>query len=113
MSSQLQSTSCKSRKAQRMSPRSKKDMVNDVKRAIRWNIQAFEQATTSVTTVPRSLAITMLKLHRISPKADPTGRHTMQMLIAQGYVQASRSVMGCEYFDRDQLLQGLYAFCKQ
>lgn len=110
MSFNLRTQTYKPSKAKRKSPRDKKTMVADVKKAIKWNIQAFEYATTSVSTVQRSLVITMLKLNKVSPKADPTGKHTMQMIISSGYVQPSRSAMGTEYFDRDDLVRGLKSF---
>ena len=59
------------RRAKRAVPRSKAQRTKDIKNAIRWNIRQLEHDTVGADTIARSLAISMLRLNKIAPTADP------------------------------------------
>lgn len=98
------------KKTSRTVKRTKSQTIAEIKKAVKWNIATLEFCTTGCDTVHRSLVISMLKLDKISPKVDPTGKHTMQMIISEGYVMPSYKQYGIEVFDRADVLRGLKSF---
>lgn len=98
------------RRAKRTVPKNKAQRTKDIKNAIRWNIRQLEHDTVGADTIARSLAISMLRLNRISPHADPSGDNTFQQLIAEGWVQRPKRIGGVQCFDRADLIRSLKAY---
>ena len=95
-------------KAQRT--KDKAQRTKDIKNAIRWNIRQLEHDTVGADTIARSLAISMLRLNRIAPTADPSGDHVMQQLISDGILGKPERRGSAQVFDRAELLTSLKAW---
>jgi len=98
------------RRAKRAVPKSKAQHTKDIKNAIRWNIRQLEHDTVSSVYIQRSLIIGILRLNRISPRADPSGDNTFQQLIAEGWVSRPERIGGVQLFDRADLIRSLKAY---
>lgn len=98
------------RRAKRAVPKSKAQRTKDIKNAIRWNIRQLEHDTVSSVYIQRSLIIGILRLNRISPRADPSGDNTLQQLIAEGWVSRPERIGGVQLFDRADLIRSLKAY---
>ncbi len=98
------------RRAKRAVPKSKVQRTKDIKNAIRWNIRQLEHDTVSSVYIQRSLIIGILRLNRISPRADPSGDNTFQQLIAEGWVSRPERIGGVQLFDRADLIRSLKAY---
>lgn len=98
------------RRAKRAVPKSKAQRTKDIKNAIRWNIRQLEHDTVSSVYIQRSLIIGILRLNRISPRADPSGDNTFQQLIAEGWVSRPERIGGVQLFDRADLIRSLKAY---
>ena len=98
------------RRAKRTVPKSKAQRTKDIKNAIRWNIRQLEHDTVSSVYIQRSLIISILRLNRISPRADPSGDNTFQQLIAEGWVSRPKRIGGVQWFDREDLIRSLKAY---
>lgn len=88
----------------------KETRAKDLKNAVRWNLPRLEHDTTGMENVPRQMVVKLLHLDMVVPSTDPTGTHTMQSLIASGYVLRPKRQYGVEVFDRDDLVQSLKAY---
>lgn len=97
-------------RARRTVPKSRRQRMNDIRSAIRYNIRQLEHDTTGADTVRRDMAIRILHLNAIAPKADPTGDHVIQQLISEGVVPHPRNQTGVQVFDRDDLITSLKAY---
>ena len=95
------------RRAKRAVPRSKAQRTKDIKNAIRWNIRQLEHDTIGADTIARSIVISVLRLNKIAPEADPTGDHVLQELISRGVLRKPVSRSGVQVFDRADLLTSL------
>ena len=84
--------------------------TKDIKNAIRWNIRQLEHDTVGADTIARSLAISMLRLNKIAPTADPSGDHAMQQLISDGILGKPERRGSVQMFDRAELLTSLKAW---
>lgn len=98
------------RRAKRTVPKSKAQRTKDIKNAIRWNIGQLEHATVGADTIARSLAISMLRLNKIAPTADPSGDHVMQQLISDGILGKPERRGSVQMFDCADLLLSLKAW---
>lgn len=98
------------RRAKRAVPKSKAQRTKDIKNAIRWNLRQLEHDTVSSVYIQRSLIIGILRLNRISPRADPSGDNTFQQLIAEGWVSRPERIGGVQLFDRADLIRSLKAY---
>lgn len=98
------------RRDKRAVPKSKAQRTKDIKNAIRWNIRQLEHDTVSSVYIQRSLIIGILRLNRISPRADPSGDNTFQQLIAEGWVSRPERIGGVQLFDRADLIRSLKAY---
>ena len=98
------------RRAKRTVPKNKAQRTKDIKNAIRWNIRQLEHATVGTDTIARSLAISMLRLNKIAPTADPSGDHVMQQLISDGILGKPERRGSVQVFDRAELLTSLKAW---
>lgn len=98
------------RRAKRTMPKNKAQRTKDTKNAIRWNIRQLEHDTVGADTIARSLAISMLRLNKIAPTADPTGDHVMQQLISDGILGKTEMRGSVQVFDRAELLTSLKAW---
>lgn len=96
------------RRAKRTVPKNKAQRTKDIKNAIRWNIRQLEHDT--VGAIARSLAISMLRLNKIAPTADPSGDHVMQQLISDGILGKPERRGSAQVFDRAELLTSLKAW---
>ena len=92
------------RRAKRTVPKNKAQRTKDIKNAIRWNIRQLEHDTVGADTIARSLAISMLRLNKIAPTADPSGDHVMQQLIRAGILGKPVSRGSVQMFDGAELL---------
>ncbi len=93
------------RRAKRTVPKNKAQRTKDIKNAIRWNIRQLEH-----DTIARSNAISMLRLNKIAPTADPSGDHAMQQLISDGILNKPERRGSVQMFDRAELLTSLKAW---
>ncbi|MDB6566176.1 hypothetical protein PMO92_01215 [Bifidobacterium longum] len=91
-------------------PKNKAQRTRDIKNAIRWNIRQLEHDTVGADTIARSLAISMLRLNKIAPTADPSGDHVMQQLISDGILGKTERRGSVQVFDRAELLTSLKAW---
>lgn len=98
------------RRAKRTVPKNKAQRTRDIKNAIRWNIRQLEHDTVGADTIARSLAISMLRLNKIVPTADPSGDHVMQQLISDGILGKTERRGSVQVFDRAELLTSLKAW---
>ena len=98
------------RRAKRTVPKNKAQRTKDIKNAIRWNIRQLEHDTVGADTIARSLVISMLRLNKIAPTADPSGDHVMQQLISDGILGKTERHGGVQVFDRAELLTSLKAW---
>lgn len=98
------------RRAKRTVPKSKAQRTKDIKNAIRWNIRQLEHDTIGADTIARSNAISMLRLNKIAPTADPSGDHVMQQLISDGILSKPERRGSVQMFDRAELLLSLKAW---
>ncbi len=98
------------RRAKRTVPQNKAQRTKDIKNVIRWNIRQLEHDTVTSAYIQRSLIIGILRLNRISPRADPSGDNTFQQLIAEGVVSRPERFGGLQYFDREDLIRSLKAY---
>ena len=98
------------RRAKRTVPKNKAQRTRDIKNAIRWNIRQLEHDTVGADTIARSLAISMLRLNKIAPSADPSGDHVMQQLISDGILGKTERRGSVQVFDRAELLTSLKAW---
>lgn len=98
------------RRAKRTVPKNKAQRTKDIKNAIRWNIRQLEHDTVGADTIARSLAISMLRLNKTAPTADPTGDHVMQQLISDGILGKTERRGSVQVFDRAELLTSLKAW---
>lgn len=98
------------RRAKRTVPKNKAQRTKDIKNAIRWNIRQLEHDTVGADTIARSLAISMLRLNKIAPTADPSGDHVMQQLISDGLLGKPKRRGSAQVFDRAELLTSLKAW---
>lgn len=98
------------RRAKRTVPKNKAQRTKDIKNAIRWNIRQLEHATVGADTIERSIAISMLRLNKIAPTADPSGDHVMQQLISDGILGKTERRGSVQVFDRAELLTSLKAW---
>lgn len=98
------------RRAKRTVPKNKAQRTKDIKNAIRWNIGQLEHDTVGADTIARSLAISLLRLNKIAPTADPSGDHVMQQLISDGIVGNPERRGSVQMFDRAELLTSLKAW---
>lgn len=85
----------------------KRQFVNDIKNAVRWNLPRLMYDTTGTENISREMVVRLLNLDKVAPKKDPDGRHAMQTLISLGYVHRPQRILGREYFRRDDLVQAL------
>jgi len=99
------------RRAKRTVPKSKAQRTRDIKNAIRWNIRQLEHDTIGADTIARSIAISVLRLNKIAPTADPSGDHVMQQLISDGILGKPERRGSAQVFDRAELLTSLKAWC--
>lgn len=99
-----------SRRAKRTVPKNKAQRTKDIKNAIRWNIRQLEHDTVGADTIARPIAISMLRLNKIAPTADPSGDHAMQQLISDGIVGKPERCGSVQVFDRAELLTSLKAW---
>jgi hypothetical protein len=93
------------RRAKRTVPKNKAQRTRDIKNAIRWNIRQLEH-----DTIARSIAISVLRLNKIAPTADPSGDHVMQQLISDGILGKPERRGSAQVFDRAELLTSLKAW---
>lgn len=98
------------RRAKRTVPKNKAQRTKSIKNAIRWNIRQLEHDTVGADTIARSLAISMLRLNKIAPTADPSGDHVMQQLISDGILGKPERCGSVQVFDRAELLTSLKAW---
>lgn len=98
------------RRAKRTVPKNKAQRTKDIKNAIRWNIRQLEHDTVGADTIARSLAISMLRLNKTAPTADPSGDHVMQQLISDGILGKTERRGSVQVFDRAELLTSLKAW---
>lgn len=98
------------RRAKRTVPKNKAQRTKDIKNAIRWNIRQLEHDTVGADTIARSLAISLLRLNKIAPTADPSGDHVMQQLISDGILSKPKRRGSVQMFDRAELLTSLKAW---
>lgn len=98
------------RRAKRTVPKNKAQRTRDIKNAIRWNIRQLEHDTVGADTIARSLAISMLRLNKIAPTADPSGDHVMQQLISDGILGKTERRGSVQVFDRAELSTSLKAW---
>ena len=98
------------RRAKRTVPKNKAQRTKDIKNAIRWNLRQLEHDTVGTDTIERSLAISMLRLNKIAPTADPSGDHAMQQLISDGILGKPKMRGSAQVFDRAELLTSLKAW---
>ena len=98
------------RRAKRTVPKNKAQRTKDIKNAIRWNIRQLEHDTIGADTIARSIAISMLRLNKIAPTADPSGDHVMQQLISDGILGKPERRGSAQVFDRAELLTSLKAW---
>lgn len=98
------------RRAKRTVPKNKAQRTKDIKNAIRWNIRQLEHDTVGADTITRSIAISMLRLNKIAPTADPSGDHVMQQLISDGILAQTERRGSVQVFDRAELLTSLKAW---
>lgn len=98
------------RRAKRTVPRSTAQRTKDIKNAIRWNIRQLEHDTVGADTIERSIAISVLRLNKIAPTADPSGDHVMQQLISDGILGKTERRGNVQVFDRAELLTSLKAW---
>lgn len=98
------------RRAKRTVPKNKAQRTKDIKNAIRWNIRQLEHDTVGADTIERSIAISMLRLNKIAPTADPSGDHVMQQLISDGILGKTERRGSVQVFDRAELLTSLKAW---
>ena len=98
------------RRAKRTVPRSNAQRTKDIKNAIRWNIRQLEHDTVGADTIERSIAISVLRLNKIAPTADPSGDHVMQQLISDGILGKTERRGSVQVFDRAELLTSLKAW---
>lgn len=98
------------RRAKRTVPKNKAQRTRDIKNAIRWNIRQLEHDTVGADTIARSLAISMLRLNKIAPTADPSGDHVMQQLISDGILGKTERRGSVQVLDRAELLTSLKAW---
>lgn len=98
------------RRAKRTVPKNKTQRTKDIKNAIRWNIRQLEHDTVGADTIARSLAISLLRLNKIAPTADPSGDHVMQQLISDGILGKTERRGSVQVFDRAELLTSLKAW---
>lgn len=99
-----------SRRAKRTVPKNKAQRTKDIKNAIRWNIRQLEHDTVGADTIARPIAISVLRLNKIAPTADPGGDHVMQQLISDGILGKPERRGGVQVFDRAELLTSLKAW---
>ena len=99
-----------SRRAKRAVPKNKAQRTKDIKNAIRWNIRQLEHDTVGADTIERSIAISVLRLNKIAPTADPSGDHVMQQLISDGILGKTERRGSVQVFDRAELLTSLKAW---
>lgn len=98
------------RRAKRTVSKNKAQRTKDIKNAIRWNIRQLEHDTVGADTIARSLAISMLRLNKIAPTADPIGDHVMQQLISDDILGKTERRGSVQVFDRAELLTSLKAW---
>lgn len=98
------------RRTKRTVPKSKAQRTRDIKNAIRWNIRQLEHDTIGADTIARSIAISVLRLNKIAPTADPSGDHVMQQLISDGILGKPERRGSAQVFDRAELLTSLKAW---
>lgn len=98
------------RRAKRTVPKNKAQRTKGIKNAIRWNIRQLEHDTVGADAIARSLAISMLRLNKIAPTADPSGDHVMQQLISDGILGKPERRGSAQVFDRAELLTSLKAW---
>ena len=98
------------RRAKRTVPKNKAQRTKDIKNAIRWNIRQLEHDTIGADTIARSIAISVLRLNKIAPTADPSGDHVMQQLISDGILGKPERRGSAQVFDRAELLTSLKAW---
>ena len=98
------------RRAKRTVPKNKAQRTKDIKNAIRWTIRQLEHDTVGADTIARSLAISMLRLNKTAPTADPSGDHVMQQLISDGILGKPERCGSVQVFDRAELLTSLKAW---
>ena len=98
------------RRAKRTVPRSKAQRTKDIENAIRWNIRQLEHDTVGADTIERSIAISVLRLNKIAPTANPSGDHVMQQLISEGILGKPERRGSAQVFDRAELLTSLKAW---
>lgn len=98
------------RRAKRTVPKNKAQRTRDIKNAIRWNIRQLEHDTIGADTIARSIAISMLRLNKIAPTADPSGDHVMQQLISDDILGKPERRGSAQVFDRAELLTSLKAW---
>lgn len=98
------------RRAKSPVPKNKAQRTKDIKNAIRWNIRQLEHDTVGADTITRSLVISLLRLNKITPTADPSGDHVMQQLISDGILGKPERRGSAQIFDRAELLTSLKAW---
>lgn len=98
------------RRSKRTVPKNKAQRTRDIKNAIRWNIRQLEHDTIGADTIARSIAISVLRLNKIAPTADPSGDHVMQQLISDGILGKPERRGSAQVFDRAELLTSLKAW---
>jgi hypothetical protein len=70
----------------------------------------MEYQAIGADTITRSNAISMLRLNKIAPTADPSGDHVMQQLIGDGILNKPERRGSVQVFDRAELLTSLKAW---
>ena len=98
------------KRAKRAVPKNKAQRTKDIKNAIRWNIERLEHDTTGTDHIVRSIVISVLRLNKIAPDADPSGDHVLQELISKGVLRKPELRVGVQLFDRADLLSSLKAW---
>ena len=98
------------RRAKRAVPRSKAQRTKDIKNAIRWNLRQLEHDTIGADAIARSIVISVLRLNKIAPTADPSGDHVMQQLISDAILGKPERRGSTQVFDRAELLTSLKAW---
>lgn len=90
----------------------KKIRLKDMKNLVKWNVSRLEQSTVGISTIERSMLISLLNLDKLSPVADPTGTHALQQLVHDGILCKPTSAHQHQYFDREDTVTALKAWAR-